>query len=149
MSLLTRTPFEERFPSLQDQVNRLFGNLLGEHLVGRSTAAGGWIPAMDAVETPESFVVNVELPGVDPKQVDISVTGETLEIRGKREIESPKDDSHWYHLERSSGTFRRSVALPAPVDAGRVEANASNGLLTIRLPKRAEVMPKRIDVKVK
>jgi len=149
MSFLTRTPFEEGFPGLQEQVNRLFGNLLGEHLAGRAGAAGGWVPALDAVETPESFVVNVELPGVDPKRVDISVTGETLEIRGKKEAEAPKDDTHWYHLERSSGTFRRSVSLPAPVDAGRVEANASNGLLTIRLPKRAEVMPKRIDVKVK
>lgn len=139
--------FDERFGSLQDQVNRLFGNLLGEHLAGRAPAREGWLPALDAIETPEHLVVTLETPGVDAKDIDISVVRDQLEITGTKEVPETPKESRWYHLERAGGKFRRVVGLPVPVDAEHVEAESRNGVLTIRLPKKAEVRPKRIEVK--
>jgi len=140
--------FDERFGSLQDQVNRLFGNLLGEHLSGRTMGPEGWVPALDAVELPEHVVVTLEAPGVDPKDIDIAVVRDQLEITGTKKVPETPKESRWYHLERSGGKFRRVVGLPVPVDAEHVEAESRNGLLTVRLPKKAEVRPKRIEVKV-
>ena len=108
----------------------------------------GWVPALDFAETPETYVVNVELPGVDPKEVEISIEDGRLEISGEKNAEEREEKQGWFRVERNHGSFHRAVELPGAVDTGKVKAEASNGVLTITLPKHEESKARKIPVKV-
>jgi HSP20 family protein len=109
-------------------------------------ATRGWVPALDFAETPEAYVVHVELPGVDPKEVDISIEDGRLEISGEKTAEQSEEKQGWFRVERSHGSFRRAVELPGAVDAGKVKAEARNGVLTVTLPKHEESKARKIPV---
>lgn len=146
MNRLMRLTDWDGLAGLQERVNRLFGDFLGEALPTADFQT--WVPAMDLTETDDSVLVKLEVPGVDPAKLEISVVGDVLEISGEKPAEESRTSaSGWARYERRTGTFRRRVALPVPVDADKIEARAKHGLVTIRLPKRAEVLPKRIAVK--
>lgn len=145
MTLITRVPREDSLANLHDRMNRLLGGFFGEELAGRRS----WMPPLDVVELPEEVIVKVELPGIDPDKVDIAVHGEYLDISGEKAEEKVEENAKWYRYERHTGTFHRTMELPVAVDAERVSAEVKHGLLTIRLPKRAEMLPKRISVKAK
>ena len=145
--LVRSNPFDG-LTALQERMNRLFGSLLGEDFAGAATRSDTWVPVLDIYEAPEAIIARVEVPGVDPAQIEISVIGDTLEIAGRKPSEEMPQDVSWGRFERQYGNFRRRVTLPVPVDADRIEAVAKHGLLTITLPKTADVMPKRIAVKV-
>ena len=132
-------------------MNRLFQDFFDEGFTGpgRLATEEVWLPALDVVETPETFVVKAEVPGIDPKDIEISVSGDTLNIRGEKRAEKEEKGKTWYRVERSYGSFHRSVPLPIGVKADRVEAESKDGVLTITLPKIPEAMPKRIAVKTK
>jgi len=106
-----------------------------------------WQPALDVEETPRAVVVKVDVPGFDPEKIDVSIHDDVLEIKGERVQEEKKEDAVSYRYERRYGSFQRSVRLPAPVDAAKVDAVTKDGVLTITLPKRDEVLPKRIKIK--
>jgi HSP20 family protein len=146
MANLTRLTGVEGFAALQDRMNRLFEELFGDSSLVPA-ADTGWLPVADMFETPETVVVKLEAPGVDPARINLAVTGDHLEISGEKPAEEPPKESRWYRFERRTGAFRRRIPLPFPVEAGKIEASAKNGLVTIQLPKKAEVMPKRITVK--
>ena len=109
----------------------------------------GWTPSVEVYEKGDNFVVRAELPGMKKEELDISVLGDTLTIKGERKTESEVKEEDYYRCELCYGKFSRSVALPTAVEAGKVEANYENGILEITLPKAKEAKPKKIDVKVK
>lgn len=134
--------------ALQDRMNHLFDSFFrgeGPHLFGGQR----WLPSVDVLETPETLRVKAELPGIDPKDIEISVVGDTLTIKGEKTTEKEDKGKTWHRRECTSGTFLRSVALPVEVDADHVEAVDEAGVLTITLPKREHAKAKHIPVKAK
>lgn len=106
-----------------------------------------WSPTLDISETDKEISLKAEVPGMDPKDLEITVAGNTLTICGsKKEVHEDKNES-FFHSERRFGSFRRSVQLPASVDAENVTAEHKNGVVHIRLPKRPDALRKRIPVK--
>lgn len=142
--MLTRIPALEGFSTLQERMNRLLEEVWGN---GGSTERG-WLPTLDVLENPEALLVKVDLPGVDPAKVEITVDGDYLDIRGEKPVQEVPKDGRWYRFERLAGAFHRRVPLPFAVEAGKIEAHAAHGVVTITLPKKSEAQPKRISVKV-
>lgn len=104
-------------------------------------------PALDLAENDKEVTVTAELPGVDPKDVDIDVAGNMLTIRGEKKQEHEEKDRDYHFVERRFGRFQRSIQLPSSVDPDKVEAVCKNGTLTITLAKRPDAMRKKIEVK--
>ncbi|MHC4972988.1 MAG: Hsp20/alpha crystallin family protein [Planctomycetota bacterium] len=111
-------------------------------------AARAWAPALDFAETADAYVVHVEVPGVDPQEVEISIEDGRLEITGEKSVEREDEKQGWFRLERRHGSFHRVVELPGAIDTDQVKAESRNGVLTITLPKREEAKAKKIDVTV-
>jgi HSP20 family protein len=136
MTLLVRPePFAQEF-------DRLFGTLFDNG--GRQ--AQRWVPAMDLVEADDHFVLKADLPGLSEEDVAIEVQDNVLTISGSREAEHERKEKGWYRLERSYGSFSRSLTLPEGVDADKVEANFDRGVLQIQIPKPEERKPRRISI---
>jgi HSP20 family protein len=106
----------------------------------------GWWPQLDLSETDKDVLIKAELPGIDPKEVDISINGNQLSIRGEKKLEHEEKKSNYHYVERQYGSFSRSVNLPCAVLQDKVDANYKDGVLTITLPKDAAHQPKRITV---
>lgn len=109
----------------------------------------GWMPALEIYEKEDKFVLRAEVPGMTKDDVDISVLGDTLTIKGERKTESEVKDEDYHRCEMCYGKFSRAVTLPSAVQAGKVAATYDNGILEITLPKAAEAKPKKVEVKVK
>ena len=148
MTYSVRSRNADGLTNLQQQVSRLFGGLIGDE-VSRSGRRSGWVPSMDVVETPEAVLVTAEIPGIDPNKIEVSVSGDYLELRGEKPDEPLPEKTNWYRFERTVGTFRRTLYLPMPVDADGIEAEENHGLLRIRLPKRPEVLPRKISIRAR
>jgi HSP20 family protein len=142
----TLAPWRE-MNELQNRLRRF----LGEPLFEAETM--GWFPAMDLVETDGELELTAELPGVDPKDVDVEIEGSVLTVRGEkrgeREEEQTREGRKVRISERSYGEFSRSFTLPSTVDAEKIKAEFQKGLLKVQLPKRKEAMGRRIEVKAK
>ena len=108
-----------------------------------------WVPAMDVAEKADAYLINVELPGVDPSQVEINFEQNVLTIRGTKpsSFEGSNGEYRVYTSERVSGEFERSVRLPDFVDSDRIDASYSHGLLRILVPKAQAAQPRRIEIK--
>ena len=132
--------------TLQEQVNRLFGNVL-EH-AGEESNLTSWAPAVDIYETAHELVVKADLPEVDAKELDIRVENNLLTIRGERKFEKKVSEDHYLRVERAYGSFSRSFSLANTVDADAIKADYQNGALTLTIPKREEAKPKQIKVNV-
>ena len=122
-----------------DRMQRLFRDL--------SMPTTGEFPAVNAWVTGDEAQVTVELPGFDPKDVDISVVGKTLTLKGSRTPEEAKDGESYHRHERWSGSFNRTIDLPFLINANEVEAKFNKGVLTIALPRAEEDKPRKIVVK--
>ena len=109
----------------------------------------GWAPAIDVFEKDGKFVVKAELPGMKEEDIDISVVGNTLTIKGERKTESEVKEDDYYYCERSYGSFSRSIEVPSNVDTQKIEANYEDGVLEISLPKASEAKPNKISVSAK
>ena len=138
-------PFRDLM-SIQNELNRLFGRTYAGGESGTSSS-GSWMPALDVFETQDKFVVTVELPGVDPDEVDVSVEDSTLTITGERKFYENVSDDSFHRIERRYGSFARSLTLPQTADAERIEASFDRGVLTIEVPKVEQAKPKRIQIK--
>ena len=129
---------------MRREMDRLWESLTREHYA--STFDYKWLPSLDLSDRGDSLVAELEVPGIDPKEIDISVTGDVLMVSGEKKRER-EEKEHTYHLvERSYGKFSRSVRLPVHVDPDRVEASYKDGILTIRLEKAEQAKTKRIEV---
>jgi HSP20 family protein len=104
-------------------------------------------PALNVYDDGETFVVRAEIPGVDPKNIGVEATGETLTIRGERTLPEPDANASYHRRERDSGQFRRSFTLPKPIDNTKVMASCTNGVLELRLPYAEEAKRRKITVK--
>jgi HSP20 family protein len=131
------------FDRLRQEVNRLF-NVFAP---GTEPFASRVYPALNLTDDGNHFYVRAELPGVNPESMDISVVGGQLLIRGERKIEPEEQKAGYHRRERESGFFRRTIALPAKVDPGKVSASMKNGVLTVTLPRAEEAKPRKITVK--
>jgi len=132
--------------TLQEQVNRLFGNVL-EHSAEESNLTS-WAPAVDIYETEHELVVKADLPEVDPKELDIRVENNLLTIRGERKFEKKVNEENYLRVERAYGSFSRSFSLANTVNSEAIKADYQNGVLTLTIPKREEAKPKQIKVNV-
>jgi HSP20 family protein len=130
---------------IQGEVNRLFDSFFGRPA---SVTAGErmWAPLTDMYETKDDLIVSFELPGVSEKDVNVSITGDMLTVKGERRFERDAKDSGFHRLERVYGKFERSMALPIAVQSDKVKATYRDGVLEIRLPKVEEVKPKEIKI---
>jgi len=109
----------------------------------------GWAPAIEVFDKEDKFVVKAEVPGMKEDDIDVSVVGDTLTIRGEKKAETEVKEEDYYCCERSYGSFSRSIALPSHVDANKIDADYENGVLEVSLPKKPEVKPKKIAVSAK
>ena len=132
--------------TLRDDVNRLLtGGLEGED--GSSVVTSRWAPAVDIKEEPERFVIHADIPGVDPKNIEVTLDNGMLTIRGERRLETMQEGDHGYRrVERLHGTFYRRFSLPDTADPEKVQARGTLGVLEVVIPKQAAVQPKRIKV---
>jgi HSP20 family protein len=119
--------------TLRNEMDRLFDMIWEGELPER--AMGEWTPVLDFSETKDSFLMKMEVPGIDPKDIKISLQDHVLTISGERKKEEEEKDERFYRLERSYGAFTRSIRLPMPVDERKVNAVFKNGVLTISIPK--------------
>ena len=106
-----------------------------------------WAPSLDLAETKDAVVVKVEIPGIDPKEIQVSLQEQVLTIKGEKRQEKEEKDEHYYRKERTWGAFARSIRLPVPVAGEKVTAAFKNGLLTITLPKTPAAKGTTIPVK--
>jgi HSP20 family protein len=134
-------PFRE-VGDLQSEMNRMFDGFFGRSLPGLDRV---WAPAVDVFETKDDLVMTVELPGVNEKDIHLSITGDVLTIKGERGMTSTNQENA-YRSERWYGKFERSLSLPIPVQADKVKATYRDGVLTINLPKAEELKPKAIKI---
>jgi HSP20 family protein len=143
MALVRWDPIRE-LDSLQSDMNRLFDRFF------EGRAANGisrrWIPAMDLLETEDHLVLRGDLPGMTEDDVDIEIKDNVLTVSGERKAEHEDKGEGYHRVERSFGSFSRSLTLPAGVDAGQVEASFDNGVLEVRIPKPAEAKPTRVQI---
>ena len=123
--------------SLQERMNRLFEDSLASGRLVPGLAPSAFTPLADVYETADGFVVQIDLPGVDPAEVGVTVDGDRLVVRGERRPTEKTRPESFHRMERSFGTFSRAFALPAPVDPNRVTAHYRDGLLRIDIPKQA------------
>lgn len=142
MSTMSRIP-NATLNNLSDEMERAFRQVFGE--AGPATA-GAWSPLLDVEEDPDAFTLHVELPGVDPDEVEVSLEENVLTISGQRGFYRDREAEGFRRVERRFGRFHRAVRLPDRVDGDRVEARYANGLLTIVVPKAEEAKPRRISI---
>jgi HSP20 family protein len=110
-------------------------------------ALGDWTPALDVTEGKDTITVRAELPGVDPKDLGVSLEGDLLTIKGEKEHKKEDKDERQHRVERSWGAFMRSVRLPAPVDGSKVTAAFKHGVVTVTLPKTPGAKGTSIPIK--
>jgi len=147
MAIVRWEPFRDVF-STQDRFNRLFNQTLSQMFGEENGKLGTWSPAVDVFETDQNLVVKAELPGIDPKDVEIRVENNTLFLQGQRKFENEVKEENYHRIERSYGSFTRTFALPGSIDAEKVSADYKSGVLTLTLPKREEAKPKTIKINV-
>ncbi len=134
---------------LQDEVNRVFSALSGTEETSGATST--WTPPVDITEYPDRFELAVDLPGVEPGKVDITLEDGVLTLCGERETQVRRVDTAEAaeirtRTERGHGRFHRRFVLPDLVDSERVQASGRNGVLEIRIPKQAKALPRRIKI---
>ena len=130
--------------SLQSEVNRVFDAFFGNG--GSRGTTRRWIPAMDLVETGDHLVLRADLPGLEKDDVEIEVKDGVLTISGERKAQHEDKSEGFYRVERSFGTFSRSLTLPKGVHADKVEAEFDKGVLEVRIPKPEEAKPHRVQI---
>ncbi len=133
---------------LQTELNRLFEDYVNPARIGPSAAdaePSAWTPAVDVIETPEELVVVADLPGVDPSTIDLTVTGNVLNLRGDKPV-GGVPAGNLLAQERATGCFHRAVSLSSDVNFDAAQAESHHGVLTVRLPKKEAAKPRTIPV---
>jgi HSP20 family protein len=140
-------PFRE-FAQLQNRINRAFGDAYSRNDDGLTTS-GSWVPPVDIYQNGEhEIVLKAEVPDLTREDIDITVDGGTLTIKGEKKLSNEAKEEHYHRIERNYGSFSRSFSLPQTVDTAKVAADYKNGVLTVRLPLREEAKPRQIKVDV-
>jgi HSP20 family protein len=133
---------------LRQDMDQVFGSFFGRTPSQMAATEAIWSPLVDIHETKSGYQLQVELPGVKQEDIQVSIEGETLTLKGERKHEVEVKEDEYHRVERSYGRFERSVVLPSVVDPGQVKATYRDGVLEIQLPKKEEAKPKEIKVEV-
>ena len=151
MTLLASWESLREFSAMQDRMNRMnrlvresYGPEIPEEALTTTTLA----PPVDIYEDEHDIILKIEVPGIDDKDIDVSIQNNTLTVRGERKIEKEEKEENFRRVERQYGSFTRSFTLPSSVDPGQVSAHCDKGVLKINLAKRAEAKPTQIKVNV-
>ena len=146
MDLIQWKPFRE-VSRLRSEMDRLWDDYFGPGRRALRPMEEDWMPAVDVSETGDKITIKAEVPGMEAKDIEIAMVGDTLTIKGEKKLEREEKEENYHTVERSYGSFTRAMKLPATVDADKVEASYKNGVLTVVLPKKEEVKPKAIEIK--
>jgi HSP20 family protein len=139
-------PFE--FDRLRKEMDRLWDSFFESRPDRRVREEGEWLPSLDVAETKGDLVVKAELPGMDPKDIEISLSEGVLTIRGEKKQEKEEKEEGYHVIERSYGSFTRSIRLPKDVQNDKINASFKNGVLKVVLPKSEEAKKREIKIKV-
>jgi HSP20 family protein len=129
-------------------MENLWNRFLGESPALR-TFREDWLPPVDISETEDKLVIKAEMPGLDPKDVDVSISADVLTIKGEKKKKEEEKGEHYYCVETYSGSFQRSFRLPHNVKTDKIEAAFDKGVLRITIPKTEEAKKKEIKIRVK
>ncbi len=153
-STLTRTQpatpsvrITDPFTLMRQEMSDLLSNLWSGNGDGAGLFKGGIAPALDVAEKDNSFEIRMDIPGVDSKDLDVEVHGNTVTISGSRKEEKEEKGKTFHRVERSSGSFSRTVTLPCSVSEKEVAAEYTNGVLSVVLPKSEDARPKKVSIK--
>jgi len=144
--LMEWRPFRE-VTRLRREMDHLWDDYFGSGRRGLQPLSATFAPAVDVKESADQVVVKAEVPGMDAKDINISITGKVLTIKGEKKSEREEKEENYHLVERSYGSFSRSLKLPAAVDLDKIEAKYDKGVLTVTCPKKEEVKPKAIEIK--
>ncbi len=150
MALVRWEPVRE-LNAIQQEMNRLFDTFFDRPAGSTTFGNGGtrrWLPAMDLFETDDHFVLRADLPGLSEEDVKLEVQDNVLTLSGERRIEHEAKKEGFYRVERSSGTFTRSLTLPEGVNLDAISASFDKGVLEVRIPKPEERKPRRVEISV-
>ena len=145
MTLVNYRPFNAESDDLPSGL-RLFHDSVARMF--SEPSARPWTPGVDILESENDLVLKADVPGVDPKNIDISMENGTLTLKGERKFENNETHQGYHRIERSYGSFARSFALPDTVDVEKVKADFKNGVLTVTLPKKEVAKPRSVKVEV-
>jgi HSP20 family protein len=143
MDLVQWRPFRE-VSRLRSEMDRLWDEYFGPGRRALQPMEEAWIPAVDVSETADKITVKAEIPGMEANDIEISMVGDTLTIKGEKKVEREEKEENYHMVD---GSFSRAMKLPAAVDSDKVDATYKNGVLTVVLPKKEEVKPKPIEIK--
>lgn len=147
MNVVRREPLNY-LNQFQNEINRLFRHdALGDE--DSNVATSSWMPAVDIKEEDKHFLIRADIPGVEGKDIDVTMENGLLSIRGERKDEKDEAEDGYRRVERSHGTFYRRFSLPDSADGARISAISNNGVLEVTIPKREVAQPKKIKVAVK
>ena len=151
--LTTWKPFRELAPfrdfeRMRRDMDRFWDSFLEGGQRRKTDDSGEWFPSLDVAETKNDLVVKAEVPGMDAKNIDISISDGVLTIKGEKKEEREEKEADYHLVERSYGAFTRSIRLPAEVHGDKINATYKNGVLKITLPKSEEAKKKEIKIKV-
>ncbi len=144
MDLIPRKPFSE-LSTVRSEMDRLWNHFLDDWPLP-TVFTKGWAPMADISETKDKLIVKAELPGLEPEDIKLSLTGNLLTIEGEKKKEKEEKDEQHYSLERYSGAFQRSFRLPVEVQENKIEAKFDKGVLTITMPKTTKTPKKEIKI---
>ena len=151
MTLMTRwEPFRE-FSGLQDRLNRMnrfFHESYNPEVPEEALTTTSFAPPVDIYEDEHTITLKMEVPGIDEKDIDVRIEGNTLAVHGERKLEKDEKEENYRRIERQYGSFTRSFTLPTSVDPTQVSAHYDKGVLNINLAKKAEAKSKQIKVSV-
>ncbi|RKY32546.1 MAG: Hsp20/alpha crystallin family protein [Candidatus Omnitrophota bacterium] len=136
--------------AIQNEMNRMFDSSLvkwGDRDVG--LLEGAWSPAIDIYDSKDNCLVKADIPGMKKDEIEVSVHGDTLIIKGEKKQEKETKEKDFIRTERFYGAFNRAIRLPAAVDAAKVSASYKNGVLELVLPKKEESKPKQLKIDIK
>ena len=149
MSQLTRwEPFREFSPT-EERLNRFFRGSFNPERPEEALTTTSLAPPVDIYEDEHKIALKIEVPGIDEKDIDVRIEGNTLTVHGERKLEKEEKEENFRRVERHYGSFTRSFTLPGSVDPGQVSADYDKGMLKISLPKKAEAKPKQIKVNIR
>jgi HSP20 family protein len=131
---------------LRSEMERLYDRSFDLRRFRRFTDEGEWMPSVDFSETAKEIIVNAEIPGVEAREIDVNVKGNVLTIKGERKREHEEKDENSHRLERSYGSFYRSLRLPSEVDTEKIKASHEKGVLRITIPKTKKEAGKKIEI---
>jgi len=151
MTLMTRwEPFRE-FSGMQERLNRmnrLFRESYSPEGPEEALTTTSFAPPVDIYEDEHTITLKMEVPGIDEKDIDVRIEGNTLSVRGERKLEKDEKEENYRRMERQYGSFTRSFTLPSSVDPTQVSAHYEKGVLKLNLAKRTEAKPKQIKINV-